>query len=381
MNAIAASAPADPIVQFADFERQLLAEAPEPGLKVVNAGIWVETEPPLSDSILDETFDRGDKVAIIGSSKLRKSFFALQLSMHLAAGIDFLNWTVRKPRRVLLVQLEIKSDHFHRRVKRMAMAMGIAREDLRENLMIVNGRGQDITLEAVGELARSAKPDVIVFDPLYKLVNGDENSAEDMKPVLAGFDRLAEATGATVAYVHHDAKGNSGDRNIRDRGAGSGVIGRDYDCCITLTAHRDDLDAVVIEVLLRNYKPQEAFSIGWDEGRFRLAQFLEAAPVTSRNQAEKRQRGPDLQDIVAKVKNEMLIKPLRVDALKAQIQSRFNVGRTRSQDACRLLESEPGVQLVRTATFPVQVLIGPTGETEKEAARLTSEWRTRKLPL
>ncbi len=317
---IASTAPtlADPMLQFADFEHQLMAETPETRMQVVNAGIWVETEPPLSDSILAETFDRGDKVAIIGSSKLRKSFFALQLSMHLAAGLDFLNWTVSKPRRVLLIQLEIKSDHFHRRVKRMAKAMDIAREGLRENLMIVNGRGQNITMEAVTELALQVNPDVIVFDPLYKLVDGDENSAEDMKPVLAAFDRLAEATCAAVAYVHHDAKGNAGDRNIRDRGAGSGVIGRDYDCCITLTAHRDDLDAVVIEVLLRNYKPQEAFSIGWDEGRFRLAQALQAAPVTSRSQSEKRQRGPGLQEMADTVHKEMLSKPWQLDVLKRE---------------------------------------------------------------
>ena len=278
MTGSAAIQQTDPIHQFAEFERQLKIGRGKRRLRVVNAADWIETTPPPVDPILTETFDRGDKVAVIGQSKLRKSFFVLQLCMHLASGLEFLSWAVEKARRVLLIQMEVKEGHFHRRVKRMADNLGISRAFIEENFLIVNGRGQDLTLEDVGELAQEFGPDVVVFDPLYKLVDGDENSAQDMKPILAEFDRLAERTGAAVLYVHHDAKGVAGDRNIRDRGAGSGVIGRDYDCCITLTAQRDDPQAVVIEVLLRNYKPQDPFTIGWCDGSFRTAD-LPAIPV------------------------------------------------------------------------------------------------------
>jgi hypothetical protein len=270
----------DPIHQFEAFERQLTRHADRPTLRTVNASDWLDTEPAKSDPILGDTFDRGDKVAVIGLSKLRKSFLVLQLAMHVAAGMDFLAWKVGKPRRVLLVQMEVKEAHFHRRVKRMAENISISRDDLRENLLIVNGRGQEVTLEDIGILADEFRPDLIIFDPLYKLVTGDENSAQDMKPILAEFDRLAERSGAAVLYVHHDPKGQAGDRNIRDRGAGSSVIGRDYDCCITMTAHRDDPQAVVIETLLRNYKSQDSFAIGWCEGNFRTAS-LPAVPARS----------------------------------------------------------------------------------------------------
>lgn len=270
----------DPILQFSAFAGQLREANGRKAPLIINAADWLETDPPMPDPILLETFDKGDKVAVIASSKLRKSFFVLQMAMHFAAGMDFLNWTVSQPRRVLLVQLEIKEAHFHRRVRRMAGALGLSRAAMRDNLQILNGRGHDLTLEDIAGMAMEFAPDVIIFDPLYKLVTGDENVAADMKPVLASFDRIAEQTGAAVLYVHHDAKGNSGDRNIRDRGAGSNVLGRDYDCCITLTAHRDDENAAVVAVLLRNYKPQENFSIGWSEGRFRMAD-LPATPATS----------------------------------------------------------------------------------------------------
>ena len=80
---------------------------------------------------------------------------------------------------------------------------------------------------------------------------------------MSAFDELAEQTGAAIIYVHHDTKGSPGDKDIRDRGAGSNVLGRDYDACVTLTAHASDPDATVVEVLLRNFPPQDPFTIAW----------------------------------------------------------------------------------------------------------------------
>jgi hypothetical protein len=238
-------------------------------LKMVNAATWLESEPPPPDQILADTFDAGDKVAIIGSSKLRKSFFLLQMDISLAAGRDFLTWRITKPRKVLHCQFEITDHHFHRRVKRMARAMGITATDLGDRLRIINARGLGIKgpegIERIQTASMEFHPEVISFDPLYKLTTGIENDAQDMKIILDAFDNLAEQTGAAPIYIHHDAKGSPGDRDIRDRGAGSNVLGRDYDACITLTAHSQDPDATVVEILLRNYRPQEPFTITWTE--------------------------------------------------------------------------------------------------------------------
>ena len=253
---------------------------PAKKLEAIDAADWIETEPPPLDPVIEEMFERTDKVALIGSPKLRKSFLTLQLALHVAASLDFLAWKVPRARRVLLVQTEMKPAHFHRRLKRMAFNLGITRAVIESNLQIVNARGMRVDLDEVAGFAQAFGAELIIFDPLYKLMEGDENSAQDVKPILAAFDRLAEATGAAVLYVHHDPKGSPGDRNIRDRGAGSNAFSRDYDCCITLTAHRDDPAAVVIAVLHRNFAPQEPFTIGWCDGSFRVAD-LAAIPATS----------------------------------------------------------------------------------------------------
>lgn len=53
---------------------------------VVNAGDLADTHPPERDPVLSELFDTGDKVVLIGSSKSRKSFMAIQLALQLALG-------------------------------------------------------------------------------------------------------------------------------------------------------------------------------------------------------------------------------------------------------------------------------------------------------
>lgn len=124
----------------------------------------------------------------------------------------------------------------------MAGALELTPDDLQDRLQIVNGRGMALAgaagIEAVKRAVLPFAPDLICIDPLYKISVGKENAAEDAKTVLALFDQLAEQTSAAVLYVHHDSKGFSGDRDIRDRGAGSNVLGRDYDAAFTLTPPR-----------------------------------------------------------------------------------------------------------------------------------------------
>ncbi len=260
------------ITSAPQYQGGLAKKEEQQGLKIINAAFWLAYNPPEPDQIIKDIFDAGDKLAVIGSSKLRKSFFVQQMMLSIAAGNDFLSWRIPNPRKVLYCQFELRDHHQHRRLRRMAGAMGITPDHLEDRLQIINARGLGIAgpegIERVKREALKFRPEVIVFDPLYKLTTGAENAAEDAKVILSAFDALAEETGAAIVYVHHDAKGSPGDRDIRDRGAGSNVLGRDYDACITLTAHAQDPDAAIIDVLLRNYPPQAPFTIMWTQDNY-----------------------------------------------------------------------------------------------------------------
>jgi hypothetical protein len=347
---------------------------------IINACDWLKTEPPPVDPVLVNILDVGDKMAIIGASKTRKSFFTLQMAVCLAAGMDFLAWKVAKPRRVLVVQMEIQDRHYWRRMRGMCNKMRVDEQTLGDRLSIINARGALLKPQEIYECAQRVKAEVIIIDPLYKLLQGDENSAQDMKPVLEMFDKITRHTGAALIYIHHDAKGSPGDRDTRDRGSGSSVIGRDYDACITLTEHQDKKeDARVIQTLLRNYPPQEPFAARWQDMRFQRDDTLPAIPVTSRSKAASNQRGPGVKEIAQQVKDEILTKPWQMVELKPEIQTRYKVGRTKAEDVCKLLSGMDGVETAKTNTFPVKMLIGPPKVTERAAKRMTDEWHTRKL--
>lgn len=241
----------------------------EKRLQFIDAGIWCKQELPIPDIVLEGIFDLGDKLVIIGSSKLMKSFFLLQLLICFSVGLPFLGWKVPKPRKVALIQFELKAHHFQKRLKNICRALEIDPKHLEDRFLILNARGLGLNgpegVERIKHAIIDFHPDLICFDPLYKIATGAENAAEDAKAILNAFDALAEETDAAVVFVHHDAKGFSGDRDIRDRGAGSNVLSRDFDAGITLTAHATDPGVIVVETLLRNYRQQDAFTIQFIE--------------------------------------------------------------------------------------------------------------------
>lgn len=236
---------------------------PEP----LDAAWWSQEIIPPPEQILVDAVDVGAKTVIVAPSKGRKSFFLLQFALAVAAGLaKFLLWEIYVFRRVLLVQLEITPPHFHGRLCRMMRGMGIGPEDLGDRLHILNGRSGGITLATMGrvvEMAKQLKAEMIVIDPIYKLLEGDENKAEDVKPLLAMFDRIATETGAAVVFAHHTGKGVAGDRQVIDLAVGSGVLARDFDTQISLLPH-DTEGLLVCEQIARSYPPRPATSLAWD---------------------------------------------------------------------------------------------------------------------
>jgi len=322
---------------IADIRQMVEAETLTPSTPAaIDAGEWFDSEPPPPRFIMDGTIEGGDKGSIIAKSKERKSFLALQLALCVSAGRPFLCWDVPCRCRVLLVQFEIKATHFQRRFRMMTAALGFDKLNLGDRLAVVNARGWGHTgpgaVHEIGEMAKRHRAELIVIDPFYKVAEGDENAARDMKPTLAAFDRLAE-TGAAVLYVHHDAKGDAGARAIQDRGAGSGVTGRDDDFRFVLCPHDSEQGGAVLETMRRNFKPQDPVTIRWnDRGCFEYLQGVVAVkqskPTTNRPPVASYREGA--LKLVSK-------KPLPVADFKARLQSMPGMSRDRARELAFIL--------------------------------------------
>lgn len=264
------------------------------GLPVVNAADWLVNEPPPPEFMLDNVFEAGSRVLLVGSSKTRKSFLSLQLAICLATGKDFIGMGVSRPYRVILANLENAPDWQHRRLNAMCRTLGITCEMLGDRLAIMNGRGKGADLGKIEAEAVRHRADVVILDPLYKLDGGaDESDMRERKELISRLEELTERTGAAVLYVHHDAKGRPGDRDIRDRGAGSSIINRDVDATLALTpwGEKNDPEAgklIVLSVLSRNAPPHAEATLIFESGAFSADPEREPCKATSQNSGWRR---------------------------------------------------------------------------------------------
>lgn len=74
----------------------------------------------------------------------------------------------------------------------------------------------------------------VIIDPIYKVLTGDENSADQMAHFTNQFDKVATELGSSVIYCHHHSKGSQGGKKSMDRASGSGVFARDPDALVDL---------------------------------------------------------------------------------------------------------------------------------------------------
>ena len=188
--------------------------------------------PELVSGVLRE----GHKMLIVGGSKTGKSFLLIEFCLAVASGRSWIGWKCAQGR-VLYVNLELDRNSCLHRFKDVCEAAGVPREAFQQ-LDIWNLRGRTESIDKlVPKLVRRAKKHsykAIVIDPIYKVLTGDENSAEQMAKFCNQFDRIATETGAAVVYVHHHSKGAQGGKKSMDRASGSGVFGRDPDALLDL---------------------------------------------------------------------------------------------------------------------------------------------------
>lgn len=157
----------------------------------------------------DEVIGCRSFTLLTGQEGIGKSLLVLQLAYHVAAGIDFLGFTVPRAHKVLLIQKELP--------ERSLQERGIAQLNGRlapPSLHIVPTAGgvhlsggilHPHTLE---EWLRVERPDLLILDPLVEFHNANENAAHEMAATILRPLERWKAQGTSVLLVHHHGKPN-----------------------------------------------------------------------------------------------------------------------------------------------------------------------------
>lgn len=196
-----------------------------------------EDLPELAPELIENILRQGHKMLIAGPSKAGKSFALIQLCIAIAEGKKWLGWNCAKGK-VLYVNLELDRASCLHRFKDVYTALDLPPDNI-GNLDVWNLRGKSVPMDKLAPklIRRALKKEYIavVIDPIYKVLTGDENSADQMAHFTNQFDKIATELGCAVIYCHHHSKGSQGSKRSMDRASGSGVFARDPDALLDLT--------------------------------------------------------------------------------------------------------------------------------------------------
>ena len=216
--------------------------------------------PPLAPELIHGVLRMGHKMLISGPSKAGKSFGLIELCIAIAEGKQWMGFDCSEGS-VMYVNLELdRASCLHRFVD-VYKALGIQMQHP-ERIEVWNLRGSSTPMDKLApKLIRRANKKnftAIIIDPIYKVITGDENSADQMSLFCNQFDKICTELNCAVIYCHHHSKGSQGQKRSMDRASGSGVFARDPDALLDMIeldiplAIRDELiNAVTRETCLK----------------------------------------------------------------------------------------------------------------------------------
>ena len=192
--------------------------------------------PQLAPPLIEGVLRKGHKLLLAGSSKAGKSYALIELCCSIAEGRPWLGFSCAKGK-VMYVNLELDRASCLHRFRDVYEALGQPPKSL-GNIDIWNLRGRSVPMDKLAPklIRRAKKKDyiAIVIDPIYKVITGDENSANQMADFCNQFDKVCTELGCAVIYCHHHSKGSQGSKRSMDRASGSGVFARDPDALLDL---------------------------------------------------------------------------------------------------------------------------------------------------
>lgn len=167
-----------------------------------------------SDDLIQNIMARRTFAMLYGDSNSGKTFLAIDMACHIAIGRD---WMGAKIEQGMVVYLASESPQS---VINRIIAFQRHHEVMIPNFLVVqvpiNFHANDgdaikiIEMIRHEETKRNIKCELIVGDTLARMASGaNENSGEDMGPVMDRFDLLMNSVNATILLIHHSGKDSS----------------------------------------------------------------------------------------------------------------------------------------------------------------------------
>jgi len=171
------------------------------------------------------------KAMIYAPAKAGKSYLCLQMSRCIGVGEDFLGISTTQGT-VLYCQLELGAEVLQARLRATGKSYSNVFVGTTFSMKLDMQGGQRLLDEAM----RAIEPNVLIIDPLYKVLAGDENESKDMRTLIDHLDSLIEGFKCSIIIIHHPGK------DIKKGGRGSSIVEDWVDSAIEMkkTSKKDE---------------------------------------------------------------------------------------------------------------------------------------------
>ncbi|CAH6911312.1 putative AAA family ATPase [Vibrio chagasii] len=233
--------------------------------------------PPPESWWMDGALCPGTVSLIAGAPKVKKSFFAMGMSMAAACGGEFLEHNFTRPLRIMWVQAEIQRGFLKQRFENLVEPFNPEQVSMIRKNFLMSDR-LELILEQENEFLKLArtisyhKPDLVIIDPLFNFTLCEENDASKVRQLLRRIGSMRSiVSGLSVLVVHHAKKEIDEDdpfSGIRGSGAFRGY----YDFGVMLTPTKEGHRKVYFDA--RNRSEIEPMMLDVDErGKWSKVQF------------------------------------------------------------------------------------------------------------
>ena len=153
-------------------------------------------DPRYAPEVIEGYLRAGELMNLIAAPKIGKSWVALALAVAVTAGRKWCGRGVKQGR-VLLIDGELSREVLMARAAKVMAAMGVAPADVAGRLDVVVARGEKLGVREVTRLAASGTYDIVLLDPLYRLLADGQTEIDDaaMRELYDGLLRVTTRTG------------------------------------------------------------------------------------------------------------------------------------------------------------------------------------------
>lgn len=138
------------------------------------------------------------KCLIYGRAKAGKSFLALQIADCIGQGRPFVGVPTRQGR-VLYMQFELGQEALQGRMQATGHSYHNVYVGTTFAMKLDKSQGQTRLEVAINDI----RPDVVILDPMYKVLSGDENISHDVALVFDFLDTLSQSYKTSFVIMHH----------------------------------------------------------------------------------------------------------------------------------------------------------------------------------